>query len=149
MAINPAGSKIMIAIKNWVCLCDLNPSVVFGKCVCVCVCLGLVNCMCDWVHSPSLRLSIDQQISVPYPANRCSLSSPVNRMLSSTNTSPSFYCWTAASDVVWCSSQSAIISPADSALWKPSPWELLHMLRVVVRETWLNNSPSTLMHSVT
>lgn len=33
-------------------------------------------------------------------------------------------------------------SPADNALWQPSPWELLHMLWVVVKETWLNNGPS-------
>lgn len=45
-------------------------------------------------------------------------------------------------------------SPADNALWKPSPWELLHMLWVVVKETWLNNvpsclsSPDSLVHSV-
>lgn len=37
-------------------------------------------------------------------------------------------------------------SPADNTLWKPSPWELLHMLWVVVKETWLNNGPSSLMH---
>lgn len=37
-------------------------------------------------------------------------------------------------------------SRADNAHWKPSPWELLHMLCVVVKETWLNNGPSSLMH---
>lgn len=35
-------------------------------------------------------------------------------------------------------------SPSDNALWKPSPWELLHMLWMVVKETWLNNVPSCL-----
>lgn len=32
-------------------------------------------------------------------------------------------------------------SPADNALWEPSPWELLHMLWVVVKETGLNSGP--------
>lgn len=37
-------------------------------------------------------------------------------------------------------------TPADNALWNPSPWELLHMLWVVVKATWLNNCPcSSLM----
>lgn len=54
-------------------------------------------------------------------------------------TRPLTHPFIAATDAVWPNRPS---SPADNELWKPSPWELLHMLWVVVKETWLNNSPS-------
>lgn len=107
---------------------------------------GVISCMCDWLHSSSPRLSIDLQISLFYiqPSTaRCPNASIIN---SDAEQHKHISALSLLNGCQWRPHSNQPSSPADNALWKPSPWELLHMLWVVVKETWLNNGASSLMH---
>lgn len=121
-----------------------------GIYLCLCVCVWERHKQyVDWMHSSSPLLSIDLQISLLHihPITAALPERQPNKLgYRAAQTRPRPFIAERLPVTLSGPHPNQPSSPADNALWKPSPWELLHMLWVVVKETWLNNVPSSLMH---